>query len=101
MPISWRRKNDGFIMTYKLKTETFSQKIEHSGGVIVLPLTPLFSFVTFHLNRSQAKQFTQISITTMSASLIHLQTRKNKNANLFIYFELRVSQVFSFLTKQT
>ena len=36
-------------MTHQLKTETFSQKIEHSGGVIVLPLTPLFSFVTFHL----------------------------------------------------
>ena len=36
-------------MTRKLKRETFSQKIEHSGGVIVLPLTPLFSFVTFHL----------------------------------------------------
>ena len=49
MPISWRRKNDGFIMTHKLKTEMFSQKIEHSGGVIVLTQTPLFSFVTFHL----------------------------------------------------
>ena len=33
----------------KLKTETLSQKIEHSGGAFVLPLTPLFSFVTFHL----------------------------------------------------
>ena len=51
MPISWRRENDGFIMTHKLKTETFSQKIDHSGGVILLPLTPLFSFVTFHLKR--------------------------------------------------
>ena len=50
MPISWRRENDGFIMTHKLKTETFSQKIEGSGDVIVLPLIPLFSFVTFHLN---------------------------------------------------
>ena len=49
MPISWRRENDGFIMTHKLKTETFSQKIENSGGVIFLPLAPLFSFVTFHL----------------------------------------------------
>ena len=29
-------------MTHKLKRETFSQKIEHSGGVILLPLTPLF-----------------------------------------------------------
>ena len=37
-------------MTHKLKTETFSQKIEYSGDVIFLPLTPLFSFVTFHLN---------------------------------------------------
>ena len=27
----------------------FAQKIEHAGGVIILPLTPLFSFVTFHL----------------------------------------------------
>ena len=34
MPISWRRENDGFIMTHKLKPETFSKKIEHSGGVI-------------------------------------------------------------------
>ena len=33
-------------MTHKLKTETFSQKIEGSGDVIVLPLIPLFSFVT-------------------------------------------------------
>ena len=33
MPISWRRENDGFIMTHKLKTEMFSQKIEYSGGV--------------------------------------------------------------------
>ena len=38
-------------MTHKLETETFSQKIEHSGGVILLPLTPLFSFVTFHLKQ--------------------------------------------------
>ena len=36
-------------MTHKLKTETFSQKTEHSGGVFLLPLTQLFSFVTFHL----------------------------------------------------
>ena len=36
-------------MTHKLKTETFSQKIEYSGGVFFGPLTPLFSFVTFHL----------------------------------------------------
>ena len=39
-------------MTQKLKTETFSQKIEHSGGVFFLPLIPLFSFVTFHLKDS-------------------------------------------------
>ena len=38
-------------MTHKLKAETFSLKIEHSGGVILLPLTPLFGFVTFHLKR--------------------------------------------------
>ena len=49
MPISWRRENDGFIMTHNRKTETFSQKIEYSGGAMFLPLTPLFSFVTFHL----------------------------------------------------
>ena len=49
MPILWRRENDEFIMTHKLKTQTFSQKIERSGGVILLPLTPLFSFVTFNL----------------------------------------------------
>ena len=48
MPISWRRENDGFIMTHKLKTETFSQKIEHSSGVSFWPLTPLFSFVTLN-----------------------------------------------------
>ena len=36
-------------MTHKLKSETFSQKIEHFGGVTCFPLTPLFSFVTFHL----------------------------------------------------
>ena len=38
-------------MTQKLKTETFSQKIEYSGGVILLSVTPLFSFVTFHLKQ--------------------------------------------------
>ena len=36
-------------MTHKLKTETFSQKIERSDGVIVLRLTPLVSFVTCYL----------------------------------------------------
>ena len=36
-------------MTHKLKTEIFSQKIEYSGGVFLWPLTPLFSFVSFHL----------------------------------------------------
>ena len=36
-------------MTHKLKTEMFSQKIEYSGGVCFWPLTPLFSFVSFHL----------------------------------------------------
>ena len=36
-------------MTHKLKTEMFSQKIEHSGGVFFWPLVPLFSFVSFHL----------------------------------------------------
>ena len=36
-------------MTHKLNTEMFSQKIEYSGGVFFWPLTPLFSFVTFHL----------------------------------------------------
>ena len=35
-------------MTHKVKKETFSQKIERSDGVIVLPLTPLFSFVFLH-----------------------------------------------------
>ena len=38
-------------MTHKLKTEMFSQKIEYSGGVFFWPLTPLFSFVSFHLKR--------------------------------------------------
>ena len=49
-------------MTHKLKTETFSQKIEHSGGVILLPLTPLFSFVTFHLIwHNSMKQLSKLS----------------------------------------
>ena len=30
--------------------KTFSQKIEHTDGVMFLPLTLLFSYVTFHLN---------------------------------------------------
>ena len=41
MPISWRRKNDRFIMTHKLKTETFFKKIEHSSGVIVFAPNPV------------------------------------------------------------
>ena len=44
-------------MIHKLKTETFSQKTEHSGDVILLPLTPLFSFVTFHLKESLKSKF--------------------------------------------
>ena len=39
-------------MIHKLKTETFSEKIEHSVSVILLPLTPLFSFITFHLKEN-------------------------------------------------
>ena len=57
-------------MTHKLKTETFSRKIERSGRVIVLPLTPLFSFVTFHLN-----------VTAVLPNL--LQTEANKRLSLF------------------
>ena len=34
----------------------FSQKIEYSGGVFFWPLTPLFSFVSFHL---KGKEITQ------------------------------------------
>ena len=52
-------------MKHKLRTETFSQKTEHSGGVIVLPLTPLFSFVTFHLN-SDLCEFTVVMLTLLS-----------------------------------
>ena len=44
-------------MTHKLKTEMFSQKIEYSGGVFFWPLTPLFSFVSFHLKLAIAKPF--------------------------------------------
>ena len=39
-------------MTHKLKAEMFSQKIEYSGGVFFWPLTPLFSFVSFHLKEN-------------------------------------------------
>ena len=49
MAISWCHENEGVIMTHKLKTETLSQKIEHSGGVMLLPLSLLFGFVTFHI----------------------------------------------------
>ena len=49
MPISRRRKTNGFIMTPKPKTELFSQMIENFGSVIFVSLTPVFSFVTFHL----------------------------------------------------
>ena len=42
-------------MTHKLKTEKFSQKIEYSGGVFFWPLTPLFSFVIFHLNTKRER----------------------------------------------
>ena len=51
-------------MTHKRKTETFFQKIEHSGGVIVFPLTPLFSCVTFHLNGEIVVHYTHISFLT-------------------------------------
>ena len=52
MPISWRHENDGIYYDTQTKTETFSQKIEHSGGVIILPQIPLFSFVNFHLKEN-------------------------------------------------
>ena len=54
-------------MTYKLETETFSQKIERSGGVIVLPLTPLVSFVTFHLSLLGALSY-KTEITSRASS---------------------------------
>ena len=47
-------------MTHKLKTETFSEQIEHFGGVIVFALTSLFSFVTFHLNKNFSLKWTWI-----------------------------------------
>ena len=34
-------ENDGIIMKHKLKTETFSQKIEYSGGVILFAPNPV------------------------------------------------------------
>ena len=37
-------------MTHKLEAETFSQKIEHSSGVIVLPLTLHLALLPFTLN---------------------------------------------------
>ena len=43
-------------MTHKLKSETFSQKIEHSSGVILLPLTPLFSLSATNSNHILAKR---------------------------------------------
>ena len=79
MPISWRRENDGFIMTHKLKTEMFSQKIEYSGGVFFSPLTPLFSFVSFHLKNpvSLSKNiFSALNsfMNTYDISVIYLQS---------------------------
>ena len=64
-------------MTHKLKTETFSQKIEHSGGVILLHLTPLFSFVTFHLN----------------VKIINIRTRRFRENVLDVYFRNLINKV--------
>ena len=65
-------------MTHKLKTETFSHNIEHSGSVIVLPLTPLFSFVTFHLNRERLlynfKSFPLVIFLSMMVKNLFMST---------------------------
>ena len=54
-------------MTHKLKTEMFSQKIEYSGGVFFWSLTPLFSFVSFHL-KSHNHNIKSYAITKYSLS---------------------------------
>ena len=49
MSISWRYKNDRFIMRYKRKAETFFRKTDFSTDVQFLSLTAILSFVVFHL----------------------------------------------------
>ena len=77
-------------MTHKIKTETFSQKTEHSGGIILLPLTSLFSFVTFHLNVA-FYLFMCFSYTPLNSSL-------KVTFSLFIQFTvLKVSLIFKII----
>ena len=52
MSISGRYKNDIFIMRHKRKAETFFRKIEFFTDVHFLSLTPILSFVVFHLKLS-------------------------------------------------
>ena len=58
-------------MTHKLKTETFSRKIELSDGVIVLLLTPLFSFVTVHLNSRKVLKASSAHLTNIFEMVNH------------------------------
>ena len=61
-------------MTHTLKTEMFSQTTEHSGGVILLPLTPLFSFVTFHLKGNNSAKFLQSLICNAEKNLLYAKS---------------------------
>ena len=58
-------------MTHKLKTEMFSQKIEYSGGVFFWPLTPLFSFVSFHLKQMTSSHITSVLNQNNTAGKLH------------------------------
>ena len=82
-------------MTHKLKTETFSQKIEHSGGVLCLPLTPLFGFVTFHLKDEPIlKGFCEVNKTIINSIRIYITDALGKIINLN-----KVDTSFTFILK--
>ena len=63
-------------MTHKLKTEMFSQKIEYSGGVFFWPPTPLFSFVSFHLNPVTDRTACPRSLFQAYKSAMHFRTSR-------------------------
>ena len=75
-------------MTHKLKTEMFSQRIEYSGGVFFWPLTPLFGFVSFHLNPI-------VNYHVYCMALLHSQTRRHM---IYIYIYI---YIFFFFFLQT
>ena len=100
-------------MTHKLKTEMFSQKIEYSGGVFLWALTPLFSFVSFHLKVSLGSSLIEGASATRylnpllgKTELSIMSCSKHVSSSDYLPFTIEMSQemhlkVFSMILQRS